>query len=177
MRPRSRLAALTGAAVLVLALAAPAMAYSVPDQFAVNTAVQIQNLPAQIHYGALDPGQTSSVYTIDALVSANTNWSLTTTGSDFTSGLNTVSKGARQVLISTTEGPGSGLGFQVPPTASAWQTYADSTLNDGTPDVTGPTTAGLNVRFELRVVVPTGTPPSAPGVPYAGSITFLATGN
>jgi hypothetical protein len=163
--------AAVAALIAALAIAPVASAATVTDSFSVNGTLTVTGIPATISYGNLADGTTSAVQVIDASVTANTPWQMTVTGTDFDrTGGGNLPKSVREVLLSST---GALAQFQVTPGPGAWQPFDAATLSDGTPDATGPAGAGINVRSELRVVIPGGTSAGD----YSGTIeyTFTAT--
>lgn len=163
--------AIVGALVLTLALVTPAFAgtSNVTDSFTVNGTVTVTGIPATISYGALDDGTTSATQTIDASITANSNWTMKITGTDFArTGGGTLSKSVRQVLLSTIATGGGAPSFEVTPSPTAWQAFDAATLTNATPDVTGVPGASIPLRSELRIVLPGGTQSGA----YQGTITY-----
>lgn len=168
---RSRRVAFVLAAVLTLSVAGSAAAYDVPDTFSVPATIQITGLPALVDYGSVPNGTTSAVQLNDATVVANASWQVFVTGTDFarSGGGAPVSKGARQLLLSST---GAGVSFEVTPGPAAWQAFDSATLTNGTADASG-SAGSFNLRSELRVAVPSGT---AAGT-YNGTITYTIAGS
>jgi hypothetical protein len=160
------LRAAVAALALALAIAPVVSAATVTDSFTVNGTLTVTGIPATISYGNLDDGTTSSVQVIDASVTTNAPWQMTVTGTDFDrAGGGSLPKSVRQVLLSST---GALAQFQVTPGPSSWQPFDAATLSDGTPDATGPAGSGINVRSELRIVLPGGTTAGN----YSGQIVY-----